>query len=183
MDIMVEWVAILIVVMVYKEVDDMAIEYTAPVLQTVAENSPVIFTDSSSPFNYNRWVYHRDGSGIFRLGSGGFTNPFIRYPYPCCCNIMPESQYLVEFHANVSIPEDGTIDTVQFAVVVDGEIEPSSIMITNPTAVDEFDNIGTGIVVAVPLVFGWSNVSIRNISTQEINVQNASLVIDSANKR
>ena len=47
-----------------------------------------------------------------------------------------------------------------------------------PAAVDTYGDVGTSIIVRVPSICGCESMSVRNISTQDILIQNASLVID-----
>ena len=146
----------------------MSAEYSANALQTVPANGPVIF--SASPVPCNRGIiYHRDASPRV-MGV-----PCRRC---CCCCGFPESLYSVSFHANIAVPGDpaGTIEEIQLAVFVDGEEDPSSIMSFTPAAVDEFGNVGAEILVSVPCICGCSSVSVRNISTQPVNVRNANIV-------
>jgi hypothetical protein len=63
-------------------------------------------------------------------------------------------------------------------IAIDGTTDPSSIMRFTPAAVEEFGNISKKIVVSVPSLCGCENVSVRNTSTQPIEVQNANIVID-----
>lgn len=90
---------------------------------------------------------------------------------------MPMAMYTVEFHGNIAIPEGGTVGEIQLAVAIDGEIDPSSIMKVTPAAVEQYSNVGAAIIVAVPAICRCSSVSIRNTSTQAINVTNANLII------
>lgn len=153
----------------------MAAEYSANALQLVPANGPVIFTEAPVPCNRGI-IYHRDESGLFRLASPRVMGvPFRRC---CCCCGFPEAVYSVSFHANIAVPGDpaGTVEEIQLALFVDGEEDPSSIMSFTPAAVDEFGNIGAGILVSVPCICGCSSVSVRNISTQPINVRNANIV-------
>ena len=53
-------------------------------------------------------------------------------------------------------------------------------MTITPAAVEEFGNLGADIIVTVPFLCGCSSVSVRNVSTQPITVQNANLIIDQA---
>lgn len=62
------------------------------------------------------------------------------------------------------------------AVVIDGEVDPSSIMTSNVTVVGTPDNVGADVIVTVPAVCGCSAVSVRNVSTIPIEVQNANIV-------
>lgn len=156
----------------------MASEYSASLEQTVATNAPIIFTESPVPCNRGL-VFHQDGSGIFRLSSMGANTPFNR----CGCFSMPMAQYLVEFHGNAAISAGGTVEEIQLGIAVDGEIDPSSIMRITPAAVEEYQNVGTSIVVSVPAICRCSSVSVRNISTQDIDIQNANILIDRIQKR
>lgn len=153
----------------------MAAEYSANALQTVPANGSVIFTASPVPCNRGI-IYHRDESGLFRLASPRTMGVPCRRR--CCCCGFPEAIYSVSFHANIAVPGDpaGTVEEIQLAVFVDGEEDPSSIMSFTPAAVDEFGNVGAEILVSVPCICGCSAVSVRNISTQPIEVRNANLV-------
>lgn len=153
----------------------MAAEYSANTLQTVAANGSVIFTEAPVPCNKGL-IYHRDESGIFRLASPSAING-------CgitrrCCGDMPTANYEVAFHANIQIPTGGTVEAISLALAIDGEIDPSSIMTITPAAVQEAGNVGAEIIVAVPQICRCSSVSVRNISTQAVEVQNANIVFD-----
>lgn len=153
----------------------MAAEYSANALQTIPANASVIFTEAPVPCNRGI-IYHRDESGLFRLASPRTMGVPCRRR--CCCCGFPEAIYSVSFHANIAVPGDpaGTVEEIQLAVFVDGEEDPSSIMSFTPAAVDEFGNVGAEILVSVPCICGCSAVSVRNISTQPIEVRNANLV-------
>lgn len=157
----------------------MAAQYSSILEQTVASGAPVIFTESPIPCNQGL-VFHEDGSGIFRLSSAGVITPFNR---PCGCFGMPKAQYLVEFHGNLAISTGGTVEEIQLAIVTDGEVDPSSIMRITPAAVEEYQNVGTSIIVCVPIICGCSSLSVRNISTQDVDVQNANLLISRIQRR
>lgn len=160
----------------------MAAEYSSNAIQLVPANGPVIFTASLVPCNRGI-IYHRDESGLFRLASPRVMGVPCRRR--CCCCGFPEAIYEVGFHANIAVPGDpaGTVEEIQLAVFVDGEEDPSSIMSFTPAAVDEYGNVGAGILVSVPCICGCSSVSVRNISAQPINVQNANLVFNFAGIR
>jgi hypothetical protein len=96
---------------------------------------------------------------------------------------MPTANYVVSFHANIQVPEGGTVEPISLALAIDGEIDPSSEMIFTPAAVEEFGNVSAEIIVAVPAICRCSTVSVRNTSTQPIEVQNANIVIDYAGIR
>lgn len=152
----------------------MAAEYSANAIQNVASNGSVIFTESPVPCNRGL-VYHREESGLFRLASPSTMGGYRRR---CCCGDMPTANYEVAFHANISIPTGGTAEAVSLALAIDGEIDPSSIMTVTPAAVEEESNVGADIIVAVPWICRCGSVSVRNISGQAIQVQNANIVFD-----
>lgn len=156
----------------------MACEYSANELQTVLPSQSVIFTASPVPCNRGL-IYHRDESGLFRLASPSVMN--CGYNRGCCCCGMPTANYQVAFHANIAIPTTpaGTVEAISLALAVDGEIDPSSIMTVTPAAVGEFFNVGAEIIVSVPWICRCASVSVRNVSTQAVDMQNANLVIGS----
>lgn len=150
----------------------MGAEYSANAAQTVQPGVSVIFTESPVPCNRGL-VYHRDGSGIFRL-----ANKFLRQNVMQCWR--RNTNYEVAFHANIAIPEGQTApdDGIQLAIAIDGEIDPSSIMISDATVVGDYDNIGADIIVTVPYLCGCSSVSVRNTSSIPILVQNANIIFN-----
>ncbi len=153
-------------------------EYSANAIQTVAPNAAVIFTEAPIPCNRGL-IFHRDETGTFRLASPAKIASY-NSGWGCgcsCCNSMPESMYLVSFHANIAIPNGGAAGEISLALSIDGDTDPSSTMIITPAAVEEYGNVGAEIIVAVPAICGCESVSVRNTSTQNILVQNANLVI------
>lgn len=150
----------------------MGAEYSANAAQTVQPGASVIFTESPVPCNCGL-VYHRDGSGIFRL-----ANKFFRQNIMNCWK--RNTNYEVAFHANIAIPEGQTApdDGIQLSIAIDGEIDPSSTMISDVTEVTTYDNVGADIIVTVPYLCGCSSVSVRNTSSIPILVQNANIIFD-----
>lgn len=151
----------------------MAAEYSANALQNVASGGSVIFTESPVACRKGL-IYHRDESGLFRLASSSIARTSF-YGCGCCCL---NANYLVGFHANIQIPTGGTVEAISLALAIDGEIDPSSEMIVTPAAVEEFSNVGAGIIVSVPWICRCSTISVRNTSTQAINVQNANITFE-----
>ena len=145
----------------------MAAEYSANAAQDIPANSSAIFTESPVPCTQGL-IYHRDGSGLFRL-----INRFFRQNIMHCWR--RNTNYDVAFHANITIPEGGTLEEIQIAIAVDGEIDPSSMMAYTPAALGVLGNVGADIVVTVPYVCGCSTVSVRNLSQQTITMQNANI--------
>ena len=141
-------------------------EYSANAVQIVNPGETIIFTETPVPCKRNL-VRHRDDSGNFLL-SGWVPNR-------CNCNRLKNANYLVDFGANVSIPEGGTVEEISVAIALDGATLPASTMRVTPAAVDEFFNISRAINVNV-----WNGccetVSIRNTSTQAIQVESANVI-------
>lgn len=142
-------------------------EYSANAVQTVAQNSTVIFTDSPVPCNRGL-IRHRDESGSFLLRG---------YVARSSCGCCPQSaEYLAQFSANIAIPEGGTVEAVSLALAIDGAVIPSSTMIVTPAAVNEFFNISVAVNAQI-----WrgccETLSVINTSTQPVLVQNANIVI------
>ncbi len=158
----------------------MAAEYSANAIQTVAAGGSVIFTESPVPCNKGL-IYHRDESGAFRLASPTAMGCGCRRG--CCCMDYPTANYQVAFHANIQIPEDGTVEPISLAIAIDGEVDASSIMTYTPAAVEELGNVGADVIVAVPCICRCSSVSVQNVSTQPIEVVNANIVFDFAGVR
>lgn len=152
----------------------MAAEYSANAAQVVPVGGSVIFTETPVPCNRGL-IYHRDDSGLFRL-----INRFFRQNLLQCWR--RNSNYHVSFHANIGIPEGGTIPTspegISLAIAIDGAVDPSSTAISTPTVVETLDNVGAEIVVTVPYMCSCSSISLVNTSTVPITVQNANLVIN-----
>lgn len=152
----------------------MSAEYSYSADQTVAAGGSVLFNESPVPCRENL-IYHRDGSGIFRL-----VNRFFRQNLNVCQCWKRNSNYLISFGANIEIPEGGTVGTISLALVIDGEVDSSAVMEVTPAAVQEPSNVSVSVIAQVPYICTCSNVSIRNTSTQAITVSNANIVIDKA---
>ncbi len=150
----------------------MGAEYSANAAQLVQPGGSVIFTESPVPCNRGL-VYHRDGSGIFRL-----ANKFFRQNVMNCWR--RNTNYEVAFHANIAIPEGQTApeEGIQLSIAIDGEVDPSSTMISDVTTVETYDNVGADVIVTVPCVCGCSSVSVRNTSSIPVLVQNANIIFD-----
>lgn len=135
-------------------------EITAVVLQTVAENQNVLFTDTVICGGPS--IVHRQGSGIVTLR--GLTN-------------QCRARFKVSFGGNIAIPADGTVEPISLAITIDGEPLGSTLMIETPAAVEEFNNVFSAVYIAVPAGC-CVTVGVRNTSTQAIDVQNANLIVE-----
>lgn len=149
----------------------MASEYGYALDQTVAPNGSVIFNETAVR-DRDGFVYHRDGSGIFRLAS-----PRILGYRRTCCRQNPRSIYRVSYGGNIAIPTGGTVGEIGLAIFLDGEEDPSGVMLYTPPAVETFGNVSVDVLIEVPWICGCGSVSVRNIYTEPIVVQNSNLVI------
>ena len=145
-------------------------EYLANAVQTVNLGEAAIFT-ASIPCNKG-YVYHADETGIFILK--GYT-----------CN--SSARYQVTFNGNIAIPTGGTVGPIAIAITENGEIRQTSRAISNPAAVEEYDNVTSTAIIDVPKGCCF-NIAIRAVSgitppatgtpAPAILIQNANLVIN-----
>lgn len=136
-------------------------ELTANTVQTVLANQNVLFTDTPVPGNCA--IMHRDDSGLVTLR--GVANGQCR------------ARFKVSFSGNIAIATGGTAGPISLAIAVNGEQIASTTMISTPAAVGEFNNIASAVNIDVPKNCCLS-VSVKNISTQGVDVQNANLIVE-----
>lgn len=136
-------------------------EFTSVLLQTVAANANVLFTETPV-FSKSGGVIHREGSGIVTLRG--------------CAN-QCRALYKVAFGANVAIPEGGAVAPISLAIAVDGEPLASATMIETPAAAEAFSNVFAAVLVAVPRCC-CVTIGVRNTGEDPINVQNANLIVE-----
>lgn len=145
-------------------------EYAANAVQIVNPGETVVFTDSPEPCARG-FIRHRDGTGNFLLS--GWTPR--RFNCGCGCTRNKSANYLIDFGANISIPEGGTVEAISLAITIDGATIPASNMIVTPAAVNEYFNVSRAINADI-----WNgcceSVAIRNTSAQPIQVQNANVI-------
>lgn len=151
----------------------MSAEYSIVTPQTVAPNQPAVFLNAPCPCSEG-FIFRKSG-GVFLLASNAPNNTC-----SCGCRRIYETDYEVEVHANIEIPTGGTVEEIRLALSVDGVIDPASIMSFTPAAVETAGNVGTSIIVSVPSICGCDSVAVVNASTQDITINNASLVFDYA---
>lgn len=135
-------------------------EITANALQTVELNQNVQFTDTAVCGSCS--IMHRSGSGLVTLR--GLTN-------------QCRARFKAFFSGNIAIPADGTVEAISLALAINGEAIASTTMIQTPAAVEEFANVASAVYIDVPANC-CVTVSVRNTSTQAIDVQNANLIIE-----
>ena len=128
-------------------------EYSANAVQTVNPGESIVFTDAPVPCTRGL-VRHRDETGSFLL-RGDVT--------------------LIDFGANIAIPEGGTVEAISVAITIDGATIPASDMIVTPAAVEQYFNVSRAVNAQI-----WSGccetVTVRNTSSQPILVQNANVI-------
>ena len=135
-------------------------EITANALQTIEANQNVLFTDTVVCGSCS--IIHRGGSGLVTLR--GITN-------------QCRARFKVTFGANIAIPTGGTVGPISLAIAINGEPVATTTMIETPAAVEEFSNVFSAIYLDVPANC-CSQVSVRNITDQAIDVQNANLIVE-----
>lgn len=157
----------------------MAAEFTNNPPQIVQPNQPVLLNTS---IGCNKgYVIHRNGSGIVTLRG------IVNNPTSCF------ARYAVNFNANISIPNGGTVSPISVAIAIDGEPVLTSKAIFTPAAAadatpsdNNYGNVTSTAIVTVPKGCCF-NISVENTSTvpttpaganaPAINVKNANLTI------
>lgn len=135
-------------------------EITANALQTVPTNQNVLFTDTVTCGSCS--INHREGSGLINLR--GITN-------------QCRARFKVTFGANIAVPDGGTAGPISLAIALNGEPVQTTTMTVTPTATAAFFNVFSAIFIDVPSGC-CTQVSVENISDQEIDVQNANLIAE-----
>jgi hypothetical protein len=105
---------------------------------------------------------HRDDSGLVTLR--GLTN-------------QCRARFRVTFGANIALPTGGTVGPISLAIAIDGEAVRATTMTVTPAAVEEFFNVFSSVFVDVPRGC-CVTISVKNITTDDIEVQNANLIVD-----
>ena len=135
-------------------------EIIANAIQTVAANQNVYFTDTVTCGNCS--ISHRSGSGLVTLR--GMTT-------------QCRARFKVSFGGNIGLPATGTAGAISLAISIDGEAIQSTTMTETPAAVSEFSNVFSSIFIDVPSGC-CVTISVQNISTQAVDVQNANLIVE-----
>ena len=144
----------------------MAVELTAPAVQTVQYGGNVLFTDTAVGCNRG-YVVHREGAGVVTLRG-------IR---------CQRARYKVNFGGNIAIAEGGTVAPISVAIAINGEPLPATTMTVTPAAVGDFFNVSRTTFIDVPcgccVTIAVENVSLTAAGAAiPIDVQNANLVIE-----
>ena len=136
-------------------------EITANAIQTVNSNLNVLFTDTIVGCNTCS-IIHRDGSGLVTLR--GMTT-------------QNRARYRVSFGANLAVPTGETVGPISLGIAINGEAVATSTMISTPAAVEEYNNVFSAIFLDIPRDC-CMQISVKNLSTIPVNVQNANLIIE-----
>lgn len=140
----------------------MAAEYSYIPVQTVLENSNVLFLDGDRACRKG-YVTHRSGSGIFRLKGASNT-----------CKTI----YRVQFNANIAVAEGGTVGPISIALQEDGETIGNAVATVTPTVAEAFFNVSISTFIVIPCGC-CVTISVENISDgTAIDVENANIIID-----
>jgi hypothetical protein len=144
----------------------MAVEYSYPLEQTVAQGSNVAF------LNGNRCckkgiILHNDASGVFRIK--GITKNG-------CCRAL----YKVNFAANVAVSaaDGGVLEPISIALTQNGEVLNNAVATITPAAIGDFWNVSINTLLEIPCGC-CDQISIRNTSaTTAIDVVNANIIFE-----
>ena len=146
-------------------------EWTNIAVQTVNPGESIVFTENPVPCNQGL-ILHRDDSGAFLLRA--LNNGVIRR---CGCKGYPSVNFMVDFGANIAIPEGETVGPISVAFELDGATLQGTTMIVTPAAIGEYFNVSRA--ANVPVWLGCcQSFGIRNTSEIPILVQNANLVVN-----
>lgn len=141
-------------------------EYSNSAVQTVNPGESITFVVNPVPCNrgFVRW---RNGSGAFSLSSWVPSNG-------CRCNCN-NALYLVDFGANIAIPDGQAVEPISVAFAIDGVSIPDTTMTVTPAAVNEYNNVSRASNISV-----WNGccqtLTVRNTSSIPILVQNANII-------
>ena len=135
-------------------------EVTATALQTVLTGQNVLFSDSVTCGSCS--IGWRQGSGLI----------FLRGIGQQC-----RARFKATFSGNIAVPAGGVAGPISLSLAINGEPVASTTMTVTPTAEAAFFNVAGAIFIDVPKGC-CLQISVENISTQTIDVQNANLIVE-----
>lgn len=135
-------------------------QYANTFVQQITANGNAVFGETPVAPS-GGCIVHREGSGIVTLR--GNTN-------------QCRARYLVNFNGNIAVPTGGTAGAISVAISVQGEALDSATATVTPAAVEDFFNVSAAAFVDVPRGC-CVTVSVKNTSTQTIELENASLIV------
>lgn len=136
-------------------------EFVNVPVQTIQENQNALFSGETSCCNKGL-VLHRTGSGQFTVRG---------------CTQNCRAKYRVIFSGNIAVATGGTAGPISVAIAIDGEADLSTNAIVTPAAVGDYFNVAMATDVWIPKGC-CIQVSIKNTSTQAIDMQNANITIN-----
>ena len=136
-------------------------ELTNNIVQTVNANDNVVFITTRIPGNCS--VLHTEGSGNIKMR--GLSNNQCR------------SRFKVTFTGNIAVPTGGTAEAISLTITIDGEAVRTAQMIVTPAAVEQYQNVAGAIYLDVPAGC-CMQISVKNTSTQAIDVQNSNIIVE-----
>lgn len=146
-------------------------EFSANAYQEVAPQSNVVFDRFPNIWEQGLVVWNENLNQIVLRG--------VSQPFMGCCawrNYDRFVRYMAFFSANIDIPAEGTVEPISLILTINGAEIPGSEMIITPAAVEEFGNVSKQ--VYVPVLRGCCpSIAVKNDSTQDVGVQNATLTI------
>lgn len=135
-------------------------EITANAIQTVAANQNILFPTTTVPGSCS--MVHRAGSGLVTLRGLGQ---------------QARARFHIWFGGNVAVTTGETLAPISLAITLGGETLPATQMIVTPAAVEDFFNVSASVFLDIPNSC-CQNISVKNIGTTSIDVQNANLTIE-----
>lgn len=135
-------------------------EITANAIQTVAANQNILFPTTTVPGSCS--MVHRIGSGLVTLRGLGQ---------------QARARFQIWFGGNVAVSTGETLAPILLAITLGGETLPATQMIVTPAAVEDFFNVSASVFLDIPSGC-CQNISVKNIGTTSIDVQNANLIIE-----
>lgn len=135
-------------------------EITANAIQTVAANQNILFPTTTVPGSCS--MVHRIGSGLVTLRGLGQ---------------QARARFQIWFGGNVAVSTGETLAPILLAITLGGETLPATQMIVTPAAVEDFFNVSASVFLDIPSGC-CQNISVKNIGTTDIEVQNANLIIE-----
>lgn len=135
-------------------------EFIAVPLQTVEADRNILFTNATICGNNS--IIHSNNSGLITVR--GVTR-------------QCRARFKVTFGANIAITEGGVVGPISVAIETNGEPIGSTVMTVTPAAIGDFFNVNRTIYIDIP-VGCCTQISVGNISTQSIDVENATLIVE-----
>lgn len=135
-------------------------EITANAIQTVAANQNILFPTTTVPGSCS--MIHRVGSGLVTLRGLGQ---------------QARARFQIWFGGNVAVSTGETLAPILLAITLGGETLPATQMIVTPAAAEDFFNVSASVFLDIPSGC-CQNISVKNVGTTDIEVQNANLIIE-----